>query len=62
MIDNGSKWVSRSNKRYTAVVYDFDLDCIVRADFYDNGIKTHRMGRLKSEFVKEYKRVKEMGK
>lgn len=58
MIDTGSEWVSRSDKRYTAIVYNFDLDCIVRADFYDRGVKTHRMGRLKSEFVKEYKRVK----
>ena len=58
MIGTSSEWVSRSDKRYTAIVYNFDLDCIVRADFYDNGVKTHRMGRLKSEFVKEYKRVK----
>ena len=58
MIDTGSEWVSRSDKRYTAIVYNFDLDCIVRADFYDRGVKTHRTGILKSEFVKEYKRVK----
>lgn len=62
MITVDSKWVSRSDKRYTAVVYDFDLDCIVRADFYDRGVKTHRMGRLKSEFVKEYERVKGVSK